>query len=249
VARALLAAGEHMVLGRFVAVVDDRVARQVIEMSSGAQLLETSFYAEDRHRLDDLIRHVDDERLVDVVRAAAEGDHFDEAVSLLVFLGPSAQERLSRTLHVLGPDVADGVVAAIVSLDAWLELLPVVGDLPDETVRLIVNVPTMLDPQVVGRLIREVHERADVVDQARKQGYFARIVDLVEALDDGHRAVLTEVGELDDPAVRAWAAEAAGVAPQVIDAAIHAFRSGEPLPEDLVRALGDGGRRGAVRTS
>jgi hypothetical protein len=61
--------------------------------------------------------------------------------------------------------------------------------------------------------------------------------------------VLTEVGELDDPAVRAWAAEAAGVAPQVIDAAIHAFRSGEPLPEDLVRALGDGGRHGAVRTS
>ena len=222
VARRLLDDGEYIVLGRFVSVVSDRIARRVIETATGEQLLQISFYAEDRARLDELLAHLDDARLAGVVQAAADRGQFDEAVSLLVFLGPGSQERLSRTLTSLGTDVADGVVAAVVRLAAWTELLPVVGSLSADVVRLLVNVPTMRDPAVISGLIDQVREQTDLVEAARDRGFFAMIVTVIEALDDEHRAVLGQV---------------VGVSGQTIDAAVEAFRSGDQLPPELLEAL------------
>ncbi|MDP9118215.1 MAG: hypothetical protein M3O28_13325 [Actinomycetota bacterium] len=77
----------------------------------------------------------------------------------------------------------------------------------------------------------------DDIADAKELGYFDLIVSVIDALDDAHRAVLGDVGELDDPDLPAWAAGVAGVSPAVADAAVAAFRNGGPLPDELVRAL------------
>jgi hypothetical protein len=237
----LLDAGDYIVLGRFVAIVSDSVASQVIATASGEQLLQIGFYAEDRSRLDQLLSHVDDDRLAEIIQAAADSDQFDEALSLIVFLGPLSQQRLSDVLTVLDPSIADGVVAAVVRLGAWVELLPVVGRLSKQAIRLLVNVPTTRDPVVISGLIRQVREQTELVDTARELGYFAMIVEVIEALDDAHRAVLSQVSELDDPLLRAWAAGLVGVSMATAEQAIAAFRSGDPLPPELVDALARAG--------
>lgn len=242
VGRILLDQGEYIVLGRFVAVVDERVAAQVIAMADGAQLLQASFYAEDRARIDPLVAHVGDDVLDDVIRAAAAGDLFDEAASLLAFIGPDTQERLSHALVRLGDvDIADGVVRAIVNLGAWDELLPVVGRLPREAISLLVNVPTTRDPEVIADLIDQVlgtdEVRDNLIGRARELGYFPMLVTVIDALDDEHRAVLNDVPELDDPELRAFAASLVDVPVETIGQAIEAFRNGAELPAELVAAL------------
>jgi hypothetical protein len=241
VAAHLLDAGDYIVLGRFVAIVSDSVTSRVIGTASGEQLLRIGFYTEDRSRLDQLLSHIDDARLAEVIQAAADTDQFDEALSLIVFLGPLSQQRLSDVLTVLDPSIADGVVAAVVRLGAWAELLPVVGRLSKLAMRLLVNVPTTRDPAVISGLIGQVREQSELVDTARELGYFAMIVEVIEALDDAHRAVLSQVGELDDPSLQAWAARLVGVSTATVEQAVAAFRSGDPLPPELVDALANAG--------
>lgn len=237
VARVLLDRGEYIVLARFVAVVREDLAGQVIAMADGAQLLEASFYAEDRARIDPLMAYVADSVLTDVIRAADELDLFDEAISLLTFLGPDSLARLSQALIAADPSTADGVVAAIVRLRAWTELLPIVGTLSGDAIARLVNVPTTMDPQVISGLLAQVREQQDLIDAARELGYFAMLVSVIDALDAEHRAVLSKVAELDEPELRSWAAELVGVHVDVIDAAIDAFRTGTDLPPELVDAL------------
>jgi hypothetical protein len=247
VAGQLLDAGDYIVLGRFVAIVSDSVASRVIAAASGEQLLRIGFYTEDRSRLDQLLSHVDDARLAEVIQAAADTDQFDEALSLIVFLGPLSQQRLSDVLTVLDPSIADGVVAAVVRLGAWAELLPVVARLSKQAIRLLVNVPTTRKPAVISGLIRQIREQSELVDAARELGYFAMIVDVIEALDDAHRAILGQVGELDDPSLQAWAARLVGVSTAAVEQAVAAFRSGDPLPRELVDALARAGSPGSGR--
>jgi hypothetical protein len=98
---------------------------------------------------------------------------------------------------------------------------------------------------VIFGLIRQVREHTDLVDAARELGYFAMFVAVIDALDDAHRAVLSDVDELDDPSLREWAAELVGVSAATADAAVAAFRSGEAMPPELVDALA---KSGANRT-
>lgn len=246
VAGILLGRGEYIVLARFVAVVRDDLAGRVIRMATGAQLLEASFYAEDRSRIDPLMAYVDDAVLADVINAAAELDLFDEAVSLLAFVGPDSVSRLSSTLLALDVAVADRVVAAIVRLGAWTDLLPAVAALTPEAVARLVNVPTTMDPAVISELIAAVRGSDELIDTARELGYFALLVDVIDVLDDEHRAVLRDVPELDDPDLRKWAAELVGIDRDVADRAVDAFRDGSPLPAELVDALASAGSSGAV---
>ena len=246
VARILLGRGEYIVLARFVAVVREDLAGQVIRMATGAQLLEASFYAEDRSRIDPLMAYVDDAVLADVIRAAAELDLFDEAVSLLAFVGPDSISRLSSTLLDLDMAVADRVVAAIVRLGAWTDLLPAVAALTPAAVAHLVNVPTTMDPAVISELIAAIRGSDDLIDTARELGYFALLVDVIDALDDEHRAVLRHVPELDEPDLREWAAGLVGIDLDVADRAVDAFRDGSPLPAELVEALAAAGPTRAV---
>lgn len=193
VARMLLDEGAYVVLGRFVAVVDESVAIQVMKVSDGEQLLQMSFYAEDRSRLDPLLAHVPDDKLEDIIRAAAAADQFDEAVSLLVFIGAEGQQRLSEALVRLDdPATADGVVRAIVALGAWNELLPVVSSLSEEAIRLLVNVPTTLDAAVIAGLIDQVLGDG-LLDEARELGLLPMIAAVFAALDEEHRAVADSI--------------------------------------------------------
>ena len=237
VARVLLDRNEYIVLARFVSVVREDLAGKVVAMASGAQLLEASFYAEDRTRIDALLSYVSDDVLVDVIRAADKLDLFDEAVSLIVFIGPDSLARLSDAVLAIEPEVADGIVRAIVGLHAWNELLPAVGHFSPAAIARLVNVPTTMDPDVISGLIAQVREQQDLIDNARELGLFAMLVEIMDVLDDEHRAVLGKVPELDDPELRSWAAGLVGISVATADAAVAAFRSGDPLPAELVDAL------------
>jgi hypothetical protein len=94
-----------------------------------------------------------------------------------------------------------------------------------------------MSPAVVSELITAVRQQQELIDAARELGYFALLVDVLDGLDEQHRAVLRDVPELDDPDLRDWAAAVVGVDREIADRAVAAFRDGTPLPTELTDAL------------
>lgn len=133
VAILLLDRQEYVTLGKFVDVVsasvlDDMSAR----ISDPGALLRITTSIEARHRLDDLMRRIDDDRLVGMVAAAVEQDQVGPLLTLLTHLGPANRARLAAMADHAGPDVIDLAVRTALAEDAWGDLVPVLHDLEDE---------------------------------------------------------------------------------------------------------------------
>lgn len=235
VGRRLLENGESMVLARFITVVDTQVVMALAETATGGQLLDVAVYAEDHLRVGELLLLLPDEKLRGVVEAtAANPARAEESVALISQLDLESQRRLADIAAALPEAVPEAVVAAIVRMDAWPDLLPALQSLSPEAIRAFVNVPTLLDASVVDRLVVAVRT-AD--EETGGQLPFRMLLDVLDAVDDAHRAVLGELTQLEDDATVAWAAKSTGTTEGQVREALSALRAGKPLPDDFRGAL------------
>ena len=206
----LLAEGEHLVLGRFVSVVDARVALAVVEQATPDQLLQVALYTEVPSALDAVVAGVGDEVLAGIVTAAADADAYDAAVTLLTALSPESCARIVAQVDaVAGPHRA-ALVAAVDEHDVWPQVLPALGTLRRGTLAGLVNVPATLDVDLIDR----------VVGHARALDLAPALVEVVLALDDEHLEVVRGSRALRDADVRAWLLERAGVSRRLVEAVL-----------------------------
>lgn len=94
VGRRMLAAGELIALGGLVSCVGEAEAMAVAEVADPGDLLRIGLFTEDVAALDKLIAGLPDERLAEVVGAAAATDHVHDTVLLVGALGPANVQRL-----------------------------------------------------------------------------------------------------------------------------------------------------------
>lgn len=94
VGRRMLAAGELIALGGLVSCVGESEALAVAEAADPGDLLRIGLFTEDVAALDTLIAGLPDERLAQVVAAAAATDHVHDTVLLVGALGPANVQRL-----------------------------------------------------------------------------------------------------------------------------------------------------------
>lgn len=128
----LLEREEYVTLGKFVDVVsatvlDDMSAR----ITDPRALLRIATAIEARHRLDDLMRRIDDDRLLGMVEVAVADEQVGPLLTLLTHLGPANRSRLGAMASEAGPDVIDMAVRTSLAEDAWGDLVPVLVDLED----------------------------------------------------------------------------------------------------------------------
>lgn len=91
----LLARGEYVTLGKFVEVVHPTVLDRMTDLiEEPVALLTIAAAIEARHRLDDLMTRIDDERLRAMVDAADAGDQLVTMEALVAHLGPDNRQRL-----------------------------------------------------------------------------------------------------------------------------------------------------------
>lgn len=94
VGRRLLAAGEHVTLARFLAVVDTDLAMTVVDDATAADLLWVALLADDRSALVPVLERLDDAMLSSMLAVAEEAAAYDAAVSLLSTLLPERHARI-----------------------------------------------------------------------------------------------------------------------------------------------------------
>lgn len=236
VGKRLLDSGDHMVLARFITVVDEAVVLRLVELADGPQLLEVALYADDHARVDELLQVIPEPKLAAVVEAASTNeDRADAAVSLLTMLHTDSQRRLADLTASLDPAVADAVVGAIVRLEVWPQLLPVVGSLSPAAIACFVNVDTLLDPALVDDLVVSVRTADEAGDVGRLP--FRMLLEVLEVADEAHLEMLGRVSRLDEPDTLAWAAHSTGTSEKQVKEALGCLRAGKPLPDDFREAL------------
>lgn len=107
----LLERGEYVTLGKFVDVVSATVLDDMAErITDPDALLRIATSIEARHRLDDLVRRIDDDRLVAMVEAAVVRGDVGSMVTLLAHLGASNRTRLAVMAVRAGPDLVQSLL-------------------------------------------------------------------------------------------------------------------------------------------
>jgi hypothetical protein len=207
VGRRLLAAGEYLTLGRFVAIVPAATALKVVGGATGAQLLQVALYADEPRALDAIAQGVPDAVLGDVIRAAAETDAYDAAVALLTALSPQTCARVVAQAGAVADDAREALVQAVADHDVWDAVLPSLHTVEQPVLHALVNVPATLDVAIID----------SVVEHARRLDLAPVLVQLVLVFDDEHLDVLRESTRLKDPELLAWFEANAGVGHQLIE--------------------------------
>lgn len=206
VGRRLLDAGEHLPLGRFVAVVSPAVALRVVDGAAGHDLLQVALFTDEPAALEAIVGALPDARLAEIVRAAADDDAYDAAVSLLLPLSEESCARLVAQVEVLDDHARAAVVEAIAAHDVWPAVLPALHAVDGVHLAGLVNVPATLDVAVVDR----------VVDHARALDLAPVLVQLVLGFDDAHLDVLRDSKRLRDPDLQDWLVASAGVSGRLV---------------------------------
>ncbi|MDN7121772.1 hypothetical protein INN71_10270 [Nocardioides sp. ChNu-153] len=160
VGRRMLASAEHLALGGFVGVMAPRASVEVIRDAPGLAVLEVALHAEDAGALDAVVAGLPDATLLRVLAAATDAGRAADAVLLLGVLGLDTRTRLFELLTRLERETQRQVVAAVVARGDWEHVLPVLSRVGPETLRQLLTLPEIADPDVVAGLVRQTAAHA-----------------------------------------------------------------------------------------
>lgn len=206
---------QHLVLGRFVSVVDVHIAEALIGDAEPDELLQVALYADDAAALDAIVERLSDATLAEVLRAADRIDAWDAAVNLVTSLSPESCARLVGQIGVVDPGSRDKLVAAVDDNDVWASVLPALTELDGPTAAALVNVPHTLDVAVIDR----------VVGIARELDLAPVLVHLVLGMDDAHLDVVRRSELVQDRELQTWLIENSGMARSLVEPVIESLTS------------------------
>lgn len=162
---ALLGRGEYITMGRFVGYLTDEAIVAAIEaFENEADLLMVGFFAEDKPRLDSIIRLLSDARLLATIVAAQDvsGEHnlWAEAVALMVYV----QDDLKRKLGDIAASQDQAVLAGLLDTahkqQLWSDVLPVVACMSPASQRKVSELPTLVQKEVMTPILQTAHAQS-----------------------------------------------------------------------------------------
>jgi hypothetical protein len=118
-------------MGQFVGFASEEILRSAFNFASDEALLRTAFVAEDKDRISTALAPQSDERIASIIKTAAKGDLWPEAMDLLSQL---ADEQYIRVINISGslpPASLDKMVAATTKSQCWPILVPAFAQMDD----------------------------------------------------------------------------------------------------------------------
>lgn len=150
VTRELLERREAIVMGHFMDVLPTETlfaATDAIE--DEADLLEISFFVEDRDQLDRVVAHLTPERQRRLIRAAAQRRQWPEIVTTLQRVGPDARAELARSALAEDPSTLESFIDAAAADELWPALIEASRDMTLETRIHLLQHPALKDRALI----------------------------------------------------------------------------------------------------
>lgn len=208
VGKILLERGEHLVLGRFVSVVEPAVALRLVADAPPSTLLEIALLADDRSVLSELVAGLTEAQLTGVLEHCHTAQTQIDALTLLTALDVPARTKVIGILGDRSDDVVTGFLDAVQEVGAWPEVVPALAPVGEDKLRRLVNVDATLDTELFDDVVRTTRD----LDQG------PLLVRLLLVFDDAHVEILRGSKVLRDPEMRDWIRDHAGVAKGLSDA-------------------------------
>ncbi|MGH3714884.1 MAG: hypothetical protein ACRDT4_15685 [Micromonosporaceae bacterium] len=224
VARELIARREYVTLGQFVGYISTDALTSCVTLAGPDDLLRIAFFIEEPEHLDAVVDTVSDERIADVVRAAATGeDGWPYAFSLL--------DRVTGDRHGRLADIAvaqdDGVLVSM--LDAvhadglYSSLLPLLAAMSEASRRRLVGVPA----------IHKADRISAIVAATAEYDLWPALLTVAEQMPPATRATLLGLlADVDETVIESFVDVA--VSEELIDRALAVLQS---VPEADLRPV------------
>jgi hypothetical protein len=115
VTRALVEREEWVTMGAFVGQVGNDLLLETVGFFDAEALLRVGFVLEDRSRVKEIFRFLDDERLLDLLTAAQERDLLGETIHLVNALDDDGVARVGRMLGELSEERQDALARRLLT--------------------------------------------------------------------------------------------------------------------------------------
>lgn len=167
--------GDFLTMGRFTGHLRDGALRRIIGLISDEAVLRTGYFIDQPERIGPILGLMDGERLDSVVRTAADGGLWAEALTVL---GMADEERRAAVLArppLREPALLDRAVREVVDAGLWAAFLPMAYGLPEESRKAVADAAARLPDADLEAMAYEVtaHDLWDAV------------LPLVELMEDG----------------------------------------------------------------
>ncbi|MFZ3469631.1 hypothetical protein ACODT3_28855 [Streptomyces sp. 4.24] len=147
---------DHLTMGRFVGHMRDRVLRRILDQVDDETVLRAGFYVDLPDRLPRILELMGDERLAAVVRAAAAGGLWEEALGIAAMVGGDQRLRIAElTARLDGPEL-DSLVRVTHAEGLWESLLPLVALLGEDDRLAVARLGSLRDPEILAGVVRAV---------------------------------------------------------------------------------------------
>ena len=133
----LVGRGEYVTMGRFVGHLQDDALVAAIAIMDDRALLEVAFVLEDKSQLSRLLTTLPRARIAGIIRAAADGGLWIEALDLLHHLTRPQRRAMVTATHALDPHQRAAIAEAIVDHGLWAEAALIAEH--DETLRAAIT--------------------------------------------------------------------------------------------------------------
>lgn len=131
VALELIKRHEYVTMGQFVGFASEEILRSAFNFASDEALLRTAFVAEDKERISAALAPQSDERIASIIKTAAKGDLWPEAMDLLSQLSDDQYLRVINISGSLPPASLDKMVTATTRHECWPILVPAYAQMDD----------------------------------------------------------------------------------------------------------------------
>ncbi|MEV6955058.1 hypothetical protein [Streptomyces sp. NPDC051183] len=148
--------GDHLTMGRFVGHLRDQVLGRILEQVSDTAVLRAGFYVDLPERLPRILELMGDDRLGSVVRAAAAGGLWEEALAVAAMVGGAQRLRIAQLTARLDGAELDSLVRVTHAEGLWETLLPLVALLGEEDRLAVARLDSLRDPEVLAGVVRAV---------------------------------------------------------------------------------------------
>ncbi|HEX4011783.1 MAG TPA: hypothetical protein VHX62_17310 [Solirubrobacteraceae bacterium] len=139
----LVARGEYVTMGRFVGHLSDPAVAAAVSAMDDRALLEVAFVLEDKDQVGRLLSRLPPARAAGIIRAAADGGLWVQALDLLKHLSARQRRDMAAAALALEDAALQGVLEAVIEHELWDEALLIAEHDDTVTARLVARLEAM----------------------------------------------------------------------------------------------------------
>lgn len=194
---------DYLTLGRFVDYISDEAIAAVLDViRDDEHILHIGLFVESPARLDHIVRLMPRERLIRAMLLVLDPqrDVLTEVMSIIVHVSYGLQRELGDLAAEQDEEVLAKVIHEAQAQDFWADILPVLANVSEGSLRKVANLPLLQqEPDVL----------ASIINTADAEDLWGSVLPLVPLLDEGLKEL---VAKLASPMPRAALERAANAA-------------------------------------